>query len=685
MPKRGLIILVATWLVLFLPAFRAQTRITLDDLGGANRSFYAIRGDWSEIEKANPGNAQLAFFELQTQRYQRASQSYQPNPQYWRDLDALVARFPNDLNLRRARLMESMHNGKLVRMIYALDEDSDSSLIRNPPDSEQRAAIAATARAGEKQAPDDGFFPWVEAMALWNRDETPALQALERAAVTSDFNDGTLANARALLALREAQTPLQWDEKIALMSGILWPHYAIMRELAREVTWSGIEHYRRGDKAGAYRRWRAILRASGAFRRAQSHGPESTVIGLLVAEALEKLVWGDVAAELTPLAANKSPGVPDSRDSAAVARAKLRAFVALARRDGQNDLATFCLRENASFEAQKLSSAISDNFDKLGFDSPVTTASLQLPWVGRLVFWPSVAGGLGLLVCLVWRFRVGGARWFGASAAQIAFFGALWVGALALAWWGRISYQMRQFGGLTGDATEVSAASALFNFFDNSGAIWTSMIATLALSIAFCYWQSSRETSRLQQQILPPADAATSGAWLPKISALAWITVVISTIAWFALGRDIATARALWIVCSLLALGLSLWRVERGDENKTRSRLALVGVTCGLITLGLAAQLSTRSNDNASYAAMISFLFTLAILVYLAANSRGWRPLLPRALATALQTLGGVAAVCAAMFLLASLAALPVRARQNRIVDDYIARGEIDWMRSIKK
>ena len=231
----------------------------------------------------------------------------------------------------------------------------------------------------------------------------------------------------------------------------------------------------------------------------------------------------------------------------------------------------------------------------------------------------------------------------------------------------------------------LSAPSALFSFFDTSGIIWACIIATLALSIALCYRQNARETERLQRQILPQGKAATASAWWPKLTVFAWIAVALSTIYLFAAegGTRIPVVLAVWSACALLALGLSLGRIERGEtENKTRSRLALVGAICGLISLALSAMVGLSSDNSALYVAATSLFIALAILVYLAVNSRDWRPQFARALAVALQTLGGVAVVCAVALLIASLAALPIRARQNRIVDDYIARGEIDWMRS---
>lgn len=678
MPKRGLIVLILVWSVLlFLPAFAPQARKTIQNLDGVNRSFYHLRDDWAAIEKSHPDHAQLAFLNLRAEGDPQKSA-------YWRDLDALVARFPDDLNLRRARLIESTRSGKLVRPIYSplgpkadpLPTAADRKASQDWQNQAQRAAIVEAARLGEQQAPNDGFFAWMEALALWNRDDESALEALERAARASDFDDGVMANQRALLQLRNQQTPLDWEEKLALMSGALLPHYANLRVLAREVTWSGIAHYRRGDKAGAYRRWRIALEAGGAFRRAQSRGPQSILIGLFVAEATQRLVWQSVAAEL-----DSSVKADDSNE------AKLRAFEALAKRDGQGDLAAYAVREYAGFEGQKLGKEFPQIIDKLGTYSPIVQTSVEISWVGGRVFWLSIAGAFGLFVCLIWRWRVGGARWFGASAPQIAFFGALWLGALGLALWGRVASQLQLSQGLTDEPTAVSAASLLFDFFAQPWAIWLAIATTLALSIAFVYWGNIRETKQLQQQITPRANAATSrAAWLPKLISVAWSLVLMGTLLWFMVSGNETynlLARAIWIGCCLLALALTFWRVERGESSdKPRARWALIGAVCALATLGLAAQFGVDSNDIAFYIAATSLLLATAILIYLAANSRGWRATLPRALAVALQTLGGVAALCAVALLLASLAALPVRARQNRIVNDYIKRGEIDWMRS---
>ena len=677
MPKRGLIALVVIWaLLLFVPAFQTQTRqmIRLPFFGGAgaDNSFSQLLNE-DPAKGLSSDNPQLKIAELQTKVVANINQ-------YWRDWDALMAKYPDNLNLRRARLVAATRKGSLVRPIYQPTDKSGrvaSNEEKQWQNDAQRAATARAARVGEKLAPNDSFFPWMEAMALWNRDDEAALQALARAGKDTDFNDGVMANQRALLKLREKQYAPDAVGKLAVILSALLPHCAEMRELAREVTWSGIARYRRGDKAGAYRRWRIAMQAGGAFRRGESHGPQSILIGLYVAQACQHLVWETVALELNAPA--RIGGIKPSQD------ALLRAFETLAKRDGHSDLAVYAARENAAFEARKLGVNSSDIVTEMGLYSPPTQTALQLPLAARIVFWLSIAGALGLLVCLIWRRFVGGARWYRASAAQIAFFGALWVGALALAVWARAIGQAQDFGGNFNNPAPL--APWLSELLNPSWSFWLCIAATLLGAGALCYWQNAREKERLQNQILPPGNAATAGAWLPKVIGIAWILVLLSTIAWFAVAgnRDNALlASGVWFASSLLALALTLWQTEIGASNKRQSRLAIVGAIFLLAMLGLAVQFGLRSDvgDATFYVIGLCFLAAVFIALYLGVEAKAWRAEAPAALAVALQTLGGVAVICSIVLFIASLAALPVRARQNRVVDDYIARGEIDWMRA---
>ena len=678
MPKRGLIALAIVWAVLLLvPAFKTQSRQMVSSpfssgFDPMDLSSKLISDD--EFKRAHPGDPQLAMMDLHADGDPKSAQ-------YWRDWDALAAKFPDDLNVRRARLIESARIGsKLVRPIYAavsvgkMPTVADVAASESWQNAEQRAAMARAARVGAQQAPNDSFFPWMEAMALWNRDDEAALQALERAAKTSDFDDGVMANARAVVKLREEQYGAEGIGKLAIVAATLLPHYAPMRALAREVTASGVAHYRRGDKAGAYRRWRAMLRAGGAFRRGESHGPQSILIGLLVAQATQSVVWTNVARELNPPArvGGKTPTPAES----------LRAFEQLARRDGQGQLAAYAARESAAFEGRKLGINLDSVTDMAGLTSPGSQAITQLPRTGGMVFWLSLVGVLSLTVCLIWRRRTGGARWYRASLAQIAFFGGLWAGLLTVLTWAYAAAQAQEFM-TTGNIDQLPLW--MRDAFNNWWLFWIAIAATLAISIALCYWQSAREKRRLQAQILPLDKSAPATSGLPVLAlGIAWLALLLAMIYWavFA-GNDSESAFMTLVGIAIALMMATTWAIERGaNPNKTRARLWLAGAICALMALGLNLQFGLENSDIAFYLAALDWLLALGISLYLAATSKVWRAGFGGALAVGLQTLGGVALVCSVALLLASLAALPIRARQNRVVDDYIARGEIDWLRA---
>ncbi len=685
MAKRGLIVLIVVWSVLLLaPMFRLQMSRSLQMPNGdwTQTTANVKPAEWVALEKAHPRNARLAFQKLRADG--------DPNqPQYWRALDALLARFPDDLNLRRARLVETTRQAGLVRPIYrpafvpgnpapqpnaaALQKAAELEKAERWQNGAQRAALVRAARAGQKQAPNDGFFLWMEAMALWNRDEEPALRALERAAKTSDFDDGVMANQRESLRLREQISPLDWDEKLNFAYAALLPHYSQLRGLAREVTWSGIERHRRGDKAGAYRRWRIVLEAGGAFRQSASRGPQSLIIELLVAQAVQAVVWQTVAPELNP---PPNPTVFPSDKRAA----NLRAFEQLARRDGQGDLADYAAAQSAAFEAKKLGGG--DNMDamtkKLGTSAFVPAATLQLPWLGRFALILSLIGGASLLVCLVWRRCFEGLYLGRASGAQIAFFGTLWLSAFGLAGWLSTLAQIYQMSYLPNGQPPLSAS------LKSGWPFGFAVALTLVISVAFCYFQEARIQHRLREQTLPRDKRERRAALGYLVVGGAWAAVLASAVLWSAMPRSQNSfLGTVWAAFACVAVALTILAIERGSApTKTRARLLIAAVACALVSFGANLWFGFGGGDAPAFLILFGLLGAVLLLIYMGATATAWRPFFARALSVALQTLGGVAAFCAVALLLVSLAALPIRARQNRIVDDYIARGEIDWIRS---
>lgn len=682
---RGLIALILIWGTLWIvPAFRPQTQRMRASLTDSDRWPYPPLFDKVQLQRALDKHPDSGLLEVE----KLGAAPGNAGPDYWREFDAIVARHPSDLAVRRAKMLQATSGG-LVKMIWTpavgppggysgRDLERSRQQARNWQNQRQRAMLVEQARAGEAQAPGDGFFPWMEAMALWGRDDEPALQALERAGRAKTFDDGSIEQRRALLKLREELGPLQWDEKLATLWAALFPHLAQMRTLQYEVIWSGVAHYRRGDKAGAYRRWRVALEAASVMRRAQSQGPQATLIGMLVGEAMQRQVWEIVAKELNPIGGKTDPnGWPDER--------LLAAFQVLARRDGQGALADFAGAERADFQGRALGAGIGTKTyqNALGLSVPAVRLSLQLPWLERNVFWLGVAGALCLAVAWAWR-RQTGAFFEQASAHQIAFFGALWTGALGLAALWSVGPELRILDGLSGES--IRGVSAWVAFFDNPLLYWTAVAATFAGAIALRYRRHARGQRRLRAQLLKrvPGARPERGLWLFLVGALWTIVAMVALAALATAQNNWPELRWSWVALSLVALASSVMVLQKraAASEWKRGYAALASAALALTAFGLGVEFGVRDNLPTLLAVAVLVLGAVAILSYLGASATAWRALATSALQTALQTLGGVALVCSLALLLISLAMLPVRARQNRVMDDYIARGEVSWMRA---
>ena len=529
MLQRCLIALALIWAaLLFLPPFAPQTARMRAPLTDDARWPYPPLFSPEQLERALQKHPHRGLLEVE----KLGTATGKSDALYWRRFDALVARHPTDLAVLRAKMLQATSGG-LVKMIWtpaydspysARDLEQSRQRQRQWQNQAQRRVLVEQARAGARLAPDDGFFLWMEAMALWDENDEPALRALERAAQSSRFDDGSQAQRRALLNLREELGPVPWDEKLAAMWAALFPHLAQMRTLQSEVVYSGIAHYRRGDKAGAYRRFRIALKAAATMRRAQESGPQASFIGMLVGEAMQQIVWTLVAKELNP------PSNP--RRSEWPKEWGLPKFQELARRDGQGALADYAASEAADFQSKKVNPGVSmDSYDAaLGWGRPDVRLLLQLPWLERNVFWLSVAGALSLGAALLWRRRLG-AAFPRASGEQIAFWSALWTGALGLAAWQRLGPELRIFQNLSGHEQSGPSLQALIDGFDTPFWFWAAIFLTLAGAIGFGYLRHRRQERRLRAQVLKRAPGAAKGvSFWPLLTAIVWVLAILWTI-----------------------------------------------------------------------------------------------------------------------------------------------------------
>ncbi|WP_395095159.1 hypothetical protein [Armatimonas sp.] len=166
-------------------------------------------------------------------------------------------------------------------------------------------AALADARQGAALDSQNGFFPTMEAVTLYGlKRDSEAEIALHRAALCPNFDDGTRTEVTGVRELRRlARGPQLGITEIAQAAATLFPHYSLLRALARLATVHAVEHEKSGDITGGLALRRDTLAVAEKLRdQSSSH------IGTLVGTAM-------VSISLTrpggaPSVTTKSLGLP---------------------------------------------------------------------------------------------------------------------------------------------------------------------------------------------------------------------------------------------------------------------------------------------------------------------------------------------------------------------------------------
>lgn len=320
---------------------------------------------------------------------------------------SLVPRFPDNPSLRANILRYATQDLSLNR------PDSSGNLLSGkpdpppnprrdspPPTPAQLAAFDADAAAGERLDPDNAYFPFMRSVGLFAAHRDAEGRAAVRRAGTEtawreyyeDEVEGKWAVMEGVYGHREAVAGS------AVAAGLLFPHYAPLRAVARLVTVQAVEAEQAGRAEDGLALRRSLARC-GDLMRAESKSYIGTLVGIAIS-AISRSRPGGAAAITAEPGASTSPDDNDRHDR--LAQRRLDAYCDYVTRLGHPDAAREARAQAAAGEqARHLSlgafafgSPLGD-FARLGIALGVgwvTAANLLL-----LLLLGFAAGGLGRL------------------------------------------------------------------------------------------------------------------------------------------------------------------------------------------------------------------------------------------------------------------------------------------------
>lgn len=192
-------------------------------------------------------------------------------------LDALAARFPDQLWIAAARLRRTLNPAPRFDTGTGTPPAKASDWL--DLNDLKRAALVA-ANAGKRE-PDNAFWPWMEAIFRFSlRQNEAGAACIERAGHASRFDDFVSSTTRARIALWEKHGDPLWEQKLGVWAGTLFTHLSPMRDAARATALQSLRARKRGDNSRALVLGAAVLDATRIWRR-----DSQSLIGALVAEA----------------------------------------------------------------------------------------------------------------------------------------------------------------------------------------------------------------------------------------------------------------------------------------------------------------------------------------------------------------------------------------------------------------
>lgn len=198
-------------------------------------------------------------------------------------LPDIAKRFPENAAIQATALRLGLEKAALGTRPENYLESTKKAPAQTLPKSEEVADLLAQAERGARQEPENAYFPACRATVLLgaNRDDE-ALAALHDAATKPHWDEHIADETRArweVLERREGRAPAL--SLVAISAAALYPHYALLRSLARVVQAKAIAKEQAGDLKGGLA-LRTELMALGAHLRSDAPNLIGNLLGIAI-------------------------------------------------------------------------------------------------------------------------------------------------------------------------------------------------------------------------------------------------------------------------------------------------------------------------------------------------------------------------------------------------------------------
>lgn len=306
-------------------------------------------------------------------------------------LRALEKRFPSTPSVYANAVR--MADTRIVRLDLEPEPHPvpESETARRMRDSEAVALLSDTA-AGARLEPDNAYYPFMSAVALFRlHRDAEALAALERAGHCKEWREYYIDEITGQYALYcEAFGARSAFTRLAVFARVLFPHYANLRSVARvAMVLAG-----RAEASGDFARGAAIrtsLARCGSLMRVQSTSAIGTLVGCAIIRITSFRLGGVPDESRRAAVGAPSRQLSDERDQVRAARC-----VAYLRSHGQGAAASEL--EHANDQASKVRDIMRKTYINARWERDVLTpVDLCVGWVSSLTL---LAHVLTILVAL---------------------------------------------------------------------------------------------------------------------------------------------------------------------------------------------------------------------------------------------------------------------------------------------